>query len=332
MKRNYLISLLIFFAFLFSFGQETEKTSKENPFAAYLESPVFYGFKNGNFNSWVVTANLEYLLKTSENYGISFSAGYGRDFRLSKYDDDAFNFGINNIFGKKHHFIEVGGGIGIYSGDVYHSFRFGYRLHLFDRLMFRVAYTPYIRLWRHTDSFLFDRVNDITLSLGYRFGYGKNKSERKNDLEFGKIIHSVQLNSQPFFRNYDKKSGHLENLNLEILLLRLNRIRVLFEPGFGMAVIHRKDYSSEEIVIPVGINVLIGESHHFIEAGINFTGRFEYRYYLLEPKAGYRIYLWKHFTAHLLYSPYFWLSNKENRTYIKKDFVNSFTVGLGYKF
>jgi hypothetical protein len=99
-----------------------------------------------------------------------------------------------------------------------------------------------------------------------------------------------------------------------------------------MAVIHRKDYSSEEIVIPVGINVLIGESHHFIEAGINFTGRFEYRYYLLEPKAGYRIYLWKHFTAHLLYSPYFWLSNKENRTYIKKDFVNSFTVGLGYKF
>jgi len=51
-----------------------------------------------------------------------------------------------------------------------------------------------------------------------------------------------------------------------------------------------------------------------------------------QPNAGFRVYLWKKVIAHVLYSPYFWLSGKENREYITKDFVQSFTIGLGYKF
>lgn len=329
---NTALLIAVLLSFTYSEAQEPQAQATKNSFAAYLESPIFFGFENGKFHSWVTTANLEYFIKLSENFGISVSAGYGREFRFSRYIDDAYYFSFNSIFGKRHHFLEIGGGAGIYSGDVFHNYRFGYRLHLFDRLMIRVAYTPYIRLWAHTDSFLFDRENDITLSLGYRFGFVNKKSDKKDDRLFGKTFHSVQLNTQPLFRNFDKKYGHLESLNCEIPLVRLNRVRALFEFGFGIAVVHRKDYSSEEIVIPVGLNFLIGKSRHFIEAGLNLTGRFEYRYYQLEPKAGYRIYLWDHLMAHLLYSPYIWLSKKEYRTHIEKNFVNSLTAGVGFKF
>jgi len=222
MKNAFYIILL--FSVSFAIGQDTAKSFKARPFAVYLESPVFFGFNDGKFHSWVATANLEYFLNISENYGISISAGYGRDFRLNKYLDDAYNFGINNVFGKRHHFFELGTGLGIYSGDVFHIYRFGYRLHLFDRLMIRVAYTPYVRLWRHTDSFLFDRENDITVSLGYRFGVVNKKSERKSDSVFAKAFHSVNLNSMPLFRYFDDQNGHLESLSLEFWLNKFNNV------------------------------------------------------------------------------------------------------------
>jgi len=333
--------MAVLFISQFLFGQNSENLQKEHPLAVYLESPLFYRDWNGNSNSGIITANLEYLLKTSEINRVSFSLGAGREFLIKDYHhwDIVIFSEVSNVFGKRTHFFEAGLGPCYASGSLMIKMRLGYRLQLANRFLFRLGYTPY--LWPKTHYNYEDQPeivshSDLSISLGYRFGLNYSKKQSQGDGLFKHVVHSVLLDFQPFYQNYDAAKGNLKSLKIEIILKEHNRVNFLFSAGIVRTLQHYNyGLKTHDFVFTISFTTLYGIKGRYIEAGINFTGPVKWRnisFNYLQPNAGYRQYFFKRIYAHLLYSPYFWLSNKENRTYIKKDFMNSFTVGLGYKF
>jgi len=322
------------------FCQNSEKLTKENPIAVYLDSPLFYRDWYNNSFSRIITANLEYLLKTSKSNRISFSLGVGSEFSKEDYQnyDIVFFSEVSNLFGKRNHFFEVGLGPCYASGSLMIKTRLGYRMHLGNRFMFRLGYTPYIWLrphYNYEEQSEFVSHSDLSVSLGYRFGYKVQMAETKTDSIFNSLIHSIQLNYNPYYQSYKGWNGNEKSLQIEITLKRSLHYNILLSAGISRTKQHFGALETSNYIFPLCLTMLYGNRGRYIETGIKLSGPIKWRYssfYYLQPIVGYRQYFIKRIFAHLLYSPYFWLSNKEDRVYIAKDFVQNFTIGLGFKF
>jgi hypothetical protein len=321
----------------FLFSQDTTENKNDNSYSVFFESPLFYE-DWWEYQNTVLTINFEYLIN-KKNGGLSFLLGYGRIF--SSYDgvfysDPYFNTEINYLFGKKHHFLEIGTGLG-YGSSVFLKFRLGYRLNLGKRLLFRIAYTPTVYLRQHNDTEEhppFTGFNGLSLSLGYRFGIHIPKETWNTKF---KRLYGLQFDFQPLFQNYKGGKGYNLNLFLEILIHKTEKLLLTSGLGFGYGNSYRHKGSFSYNSLPLGFTMLYGNKTHFAEAGIKAAwipigGNKDGTYFTLQPEIGYRIHLWKRFMARVAYTPYWWLADKEGREYIEKNFVNSFTIGIGVRF
>ena len=318
-------------------GQETSKASNNNLYSVFVQSPFFYRDYPGNNDYWIFTTNFEYLLYAGSDFPLSLSLGFGREFRFKDVGiyDLVITSEVNQLFGDGKHFFELGAGLGMASATFMMQFRLGYRLHLGKRLLFRAAYNPYLYFDRSEENPHYRGSHNISVSLGYRFGYSETKREEKKDGLFGSAVHSLQLNSMPLFFNYQYKQGHMEYVSIELPLVQLDNLHFNIAAGVGVRSVRNLYWTDDGIVFLGGLNILYGGGNHYLETGVNFSGRDYYRehnFYFAQPMAGYRLYFGKRFMARLLYSPYFWLSDKEGESLIEKKFVHNFTIGVGVRF
>jgi hypothetical protein len=318
----------------FLFSQDTTENKNDNSYSVFFESPLFYE-DWWEYQNTVLTINFEYLIN-KKNGGLSFLLGYGRIF--SSYDgvfysDPYFNTEINYLFGKKHHFLEIGTGLG-YGSSVFLKFRLGYRLNLGKRLLFRIAYTPTVYLRQHNDTEEhppFTGFNGLSLSLGYRFGIHISNEKQGSKCKW---FSGMRLDWQPFFKDYKNVNTFSGTINLEFLLAKFTSVSLNAMAGLGYA---SKIHYSGSYLFPFSFNVVYGTKRHFAETGIRFTwipvnGNDDGTYFTLGPEIGYRIHLWKHFMARIAYTPYWWLADKVGKEHIEKSFVNSATIGVGWRF
>ena len=333
MKTKLSISLILFALSVLTKGQEINHKNTENCFSVFVESPFFY--KDWwEYEHSVVSVNLEYLLRSKNNPGLSLVLGYGEIIEYYEgiyYLDPYVHTEITKLFGRKNHFFELGGGGG-YASSVFLNLRLGYRLELGKRFLFRVAFTPafYPRMHIDTEEHPeFTGFNAISVGLGYRFGIHIPKETRNTKL---KRLYGLQFDFQPFFQSYNGGKGYNGNLFLEILIHKTEKLRLTSGLGFGYGNA-KYAYNS----VPFGVSLLYGRNKHFLETGIKSVwipigGNSDGTFFTLQPELGYRIHLWKHFMARVAYTPYWWLSDKKGRNYIEKKYVNSVTVGVGVRF
>jgi hypothetical protein len=333
MKTKLSFLLILFAISLLTTGQETNNTNTENRFSVFVESPLFFKMWN-NENANIGLINFEYLQKRTNSFSNSYSIGLVAliHYENEWYAPDApvINLQYNAVFGRKNNFFETG--IGLTVPVFLLNLRFGYRLNIGKRLLFKIAYTPTIYLEKHIDTEEYSPYtgyNGISVSLGYRFGIHISNETWNTKFNW---LYGLQFDFQPFFQNYKGGKGYNGNLFLEILIHKTEKLRLTSGLGFGYGNA-KYAYNS----IPFGVSLLYGRNKHFLETGIKSVwipigGNSDGTFFTLQPELGYRIHLWKHFMARVAYTPYWWLSDKKGREYIEKKFVNCITVGVGVRF
>ena len=330
------IAIIIFPLLLFS--QENKSKPFGNSFSVSVESPLFFKSwyeENGN----VGFLNFELFDKRKENFANSYSLGlllianlYGEVYVPQQ---PIFYFQYAAVFGKKRHFFELGTGLVV--PEFLLNLRFGYRLNLGKRILFRAAYTPSVYLEQHIDSEEYPSYtvfNGLSLSLGYRFGIKTSKEKWDNNWKW---LSGMQLNFQPFFKNYKGYEGYYGEVDLELLLYTINDISIKGLTGFGYGSL-KSDYERFAYnSIPFGVRLLVGRKNHFPEMGIKSAwipigGNSDGTFFTLQPELGYRFCPGKHFMARVAYTPYWWLSNNSGKEYVEQKFVHSATIGIGWRF
>jgi len=338
MRRIILVFILLFVSNPLLFTQQNDGYRKNKPFSLYFDSPILFNTWFKDVNSKILTLDLEYLITDSHNTKVAISAGYGREFWLgTPYSEMVISSEFKMLIGRKSHFFETGTGFYYICCYPILRFRLGYRLNLGDNFLFRIAYTPYINLkplYNDDDEKYFYTANDISISLGYRFGIHIPKETWNTKF---KRLYGLQFDFQPLFQNYKGGKGYNLNLFLEILIHKTEKLLLTSGLGFGYGNSYRHKGSFSYTSLPVGFTMLYGNKTHFAEAGIKASwipvgGNKEGTYFTLQPEIGYRIHLWKRFMARVAYTPYWWLADKKGREYIEKNFVNSVTVGIGVRF
>jgi hypothetical protein len=235
---------------------------------------------------------------------------------------------IKKIFGKKTHFLETG--LGFDFSTLYLMFRIGYRAELFDHLLLRVGYTPYL-LIDETRFYSINRMsfhNSFSVSIGYRFGGEKFQTNWDNNWDW---LSALQFNVQPFFSHFAGYGGFYFTIGPEFKV---------FDTGENLAVKPWIAYAYGPVSyslegLSTGVRMVYGKKHHFAEAGMGtvwfpVNGQYSGNYFILQPEIGYRIRFWKRLMARIAYAPYWWLSDKKGKENVEKKFVNSVTVGVGY--
>lgn len=166
----------------FLFSQDTTGNKNDNSFSVFAESPLPY-FSMGSYKYSVATLNLEYTFNRNSNRMTSLFLGYGLTYNItiSNVRFDAVSGGILWNFGEKWYRLEVGGGLSYFGFDMNINGRIGARLIPGNRILFRVAYTPYVFTGLFTsDSIIESFENFLSVSFGYRFGiHSKRKMEDK---------------------------------------------------------------------------------------------------------------------------------------------------------
>ncbi|NOX45496.1 MAG: hypothetical protein GXO89_00780 [Chlorobi bacterium] len=333
-KVNTLIILMTILVFS-GFGQNEDLNGNhQNSYSVYLETPLFFKDYSGDpGNAGFI--NFEYLNKRKKNYYNSFSLGLL--FVLS-IDNTVFmpsvpvlNFQYNAVFGKSKHFFETG--VGFVAPIFILNLRFGYRLQLGQRLLFRAAYTPSLyleNLITEEESPPFLGYNALSISIGYRFA--KNMSNGTWDFKY-RWLSNIQMGWQAGFEHFRGHGGFYGTLKIEFLLARFEKVSLRSWIGYAYGPVN---YPVQGL--PLGFCTVYGKGRHFIETGMGFAwypephGNFSGNYYALQPEIGYRVHLGKRFLARLAYTPYWWLADKKGREHIQKEFVNSATIGIGYRF
>ncbi len=182
MNKKLLPFTLFLFIFSITYGQKINKDSKENSFSVFAESPLPY-FSMGSYKYSVATLNLEYTFNRNSNRMTSLFLGYGLTYNItiSNVRFDAVSGGILWNFGEKWYRLEVGGGLSYFGFDMNINGRIGARLIPGNRILIRVAYTPYVFTGLFTsDSIIESFENFLSVSFGYRFGiHSKRKKEDK---------------------------------------------------------------------------------------------------------------------------------------------------------
>ena len=333
-KKLTLLILSLFLVRLVS-GQETDSTGKKSYFSVSVESPFFY--KDWwEYSHNVLTVNIEYLKLRENKPGLSFVLGFGSI--ISKYEgvvyyQDPYIAGeMNFLFGKKNHYFEIGFGPG-YATSVFFKGRFGYRLQLGKRLLFRIAYTPAVYLRMHIDTEEhpdFTGFNALSVGLGYRFGINTSKEKWNTNWRW---LSGMQLNYQPFFKYLNGYSRYYGEVDLELLIYSVNKIKINGIIGFGYGDVT----SFAFISVPFGVELLYGRKNHFFETGMkvawlpneNFD---DGKFFTLQPELGYRFCPGKHFMVHVAYTPYWWQSDNNDNGNTEQKFAHSITIGIGWRF
>lgn len=112
-----------------------------------------------------LTANYERLIKVNSGY-VSFSVGGGPLFGISDYSGvyPTGDLELDVLFGRNHHFLEIGGGLKIFFGNnvvpALVKSRLGYRLMAGQRVVFRISY----------ELLLVPIEMGLSVCIGYRFG------------------------------------------------------------------------------------------------------------------------------------------------------------------
>ncbi len=327
--------LLSFVLFLFVtriiFGQEIKKEDKENSFSVFIESPLFFSSLVEEHD--IYTVNLEYLLNTK--YKIYISFGYGRIFSVNNWpsSDMVLTTEFNKLIGGKNHFFEIGGGLSYLRPNIITNFRLGYRGVFWKRVLVRVGYTPGFLIF-YGPNIIGPLDNMLSVSLGYRFGINISKQKWDNNVGW---LSGLQLNWQPYFKSYKDISGFYGTVDLEFLLANFEKTTLNATVGFGYAMSGSYNGRFSYNAIPVSVSALYGKGKHFAETGIRLTwipigGNSDGNFFMLQPELGYRIHPGKHFMARIAYTPYWWLSDSKGKEYIEKSFVNSATIGIGWRF
>jgi hypothetical protein len=307
--KNYHPRSILLFIFLvsvncFSFSQDSGfdkpvKVKKEKEFSVFVESPFFLKMWN-NKNANIGLINFEYLQRRTNFFSNSYSIGL---VALIHYENEWYapdapvvNLQYNAVLGKKNNFFETG--IGLTVPVFMLNLRFGYRLNIGKRLLFKVAYTPTVYLEKHIDTEEYPSYtgyNGISVSLGYRFGIHIPKETR--NMKF-KRLYGLQFEFQPFFQCYKGGKGNNGNLFLEILIHKTEKLRLTSGLGFGYGNSYPDKGRFSYTSLPVGFTMLYGKKTHFAEAGIKTAwipigGNKDGTYFTLQPEIGYRIQIWK---------------------------------------
>jgi hypothetical protein len=294
-----------------------------------LETPLFFSaFGDGDI---LFTANFDFFL--SPNHKSLMSFGYGRLFFMEdwNYSDMVLTSGFTGLVGEKNHYLEVGGNLAYLVGDIMVSFRFGYRGVFWKRILARVAYTP---------GFLFFSGNDIigpidhtlSVSIGYRFG--KDISKQVWDTKY-RWLSNLQLDWQFSLSPDNVNGGVYRSFSLEFLIMGFEKLSLMSWLGYVNGDYGLTDYPVEGL--PFGFRANFGKKKHFLESGIGFAwfplnGNLSGNFYKLQLEVGGRINLGKRFLIRLAYTPYWWLADNEGREHIEPGFVNSISLGIGYRF
>lgn len=102
----------------------------------------------------------------------TLNTGFGFVFENCKPGTVVVPVGLNLITGRLSDFFETGINVTVVGPDVMLLARIGYRKHFNNRILFRIAYTPYFWLPAHIDTEEYPKytgANTISVSLGYRF-------------------------------------------------------------------------------------------------------------------------------------------------------------------
>lgn len=332
MKTNlFLTSLILFVLPILVMGQETYNQKDESRFSVFAESPLFFSSFVDDYT--IYTVNLEYVLSTKNKTYISF--GYGRIFSANNWpsSDMVLTTEFNKLIGSKNHLFEIGGGLSYLSTNIMTNFRLGYRGVFWKRLLVRIAYTPGFLIFAGND-IIGPIDNILSVSLGYRFNIHISKEKWDKNVSW---LASMQLNWQPFFKSYKAINGFYGTVNLEFLLAKFEKTTLNATAGFGYATSRSYNGRFSYNAIPVSVSAQYGKDKHFAETGIRLTlipigGNRDGNFYMLQPELGYRIHPGKHFMARIAYTPYWWLSYSEGKEHIEKSFVNSATIGVGWRF
>jgi hypothetical protein len=325
MKRIFTFSIIFLLFSTFTLSQQNVSNSTQKSFSVFFDYPIFFRTENGTSDYHLITANLEYLLNPGKKSKSLISLGYGTAiYKFGQtYSDMAFAVEFNKLWGSKNHFFESGIALN-YISDFLLKFRFGYRLVLWEKWLVRVGYTPYVWI----DNWQMTGFNNLSLSIGYTFG---NSNVLKN--VWNRIL-GIQLNSQPLYHHWEGLPGHLEIIDLELLIVDFENSKLIFSAGYGWAKVTEENEKHRRPHLEIksfGLHFLKGKKH-YIESGFGFSFSDKY-HFMLQPQLGYRFHFWKRFMARAAYSPYWWLiSNPVDKANMTKPFVQSATIGLGFRF
>jgi len=166
-----IVSLIVLTTLSFSQDGIVELNKKQHYFAASVNIPVFYKYY-GQDGHFFPSVSIEYIRYRNPTNKTSYSLIYGKEI---DYEDNwtrnVIGFEITKIFGRKHTFIEVGGGVS-YNRNIDVHPRIGGRFNFGKHLLIKLAYTPRLRLEPELYT-TFDHF--ATISFGYRFGFLKKK-------------------------------------------------------------------------------------------------------------------------------------------------------------
>ncbi len=165
MKKLFIFICLFVLIPSVTFCQADLKQENHNLNTVFIQSDFLTWSEE--FGLLSLTANYERFLKVTSGY-LSFSAGGGPLIGIYDYSGiySTIDFEFDGLFGRKHHFFEIGGGLKIFNGNneipgLLKS-RIGYRLLVGQRVMFRISY----------ELFLMPVEMGFSVGFGYRFGGG----------------------------------------------------------------------------------------------------------------------------------------------------------------
>jgi hypothetical protein len=162
MKKQIIFICLIILVESEIFCQEYSK--QKNHLNTFLVHSDFLTWLR-EFGLLSLTANYERLLKVNTGY-VSFSIGGGPLLGIVDYYSiyPTGELELDALFGRNHHFLEIGSGLKMFFGNhVVPSLvksRLGYRLMTGQRVVFRISY----------ELLLVPVEMGFSIGLGYRFG------------------------------------------------------------------------------------------------------------------------------------------------------------------
>ncbi len=167
MKKNIIHICLFLFVTQFVISQEAPKPIDNKSNTIFVQSGFWT--PEGKFDYLSLTANYERLIKTRKNGYVSFSIGIGSFSTLfDNYSSQTFvNTAIDKVLGNQNHFFEAGAGVIYIDGNGFLNPRFGYRLMVGNRFMFRCLVNLFIPSYIH----------GFSISLGYRLGGNSHKNK-----------------------------------------------------------------------------------------------------------------------------------------------------------
>ncbi len=323
------------------YGQEKINEGKKKSYSIFLETPLYFG-EWSKYMTNLGYVNFEYIggnkacFRNSYSFGIAFIIiDFSSNDNLYKPNFPVLNIQYNAVIGRTKHFFETG--VGLRIPDFTLNLRFGYRINILKRFLFRVAFIPSINLnpnIYYEDYPLFKIFPGVSFGFGYRFGIHIPKDKRDKVVS---RLAGIQLDWHSFFKSYKDINGFYGTVNLEFLLAKFENITLNATAGLGYAVSNKYNANFSYNAIPVSVSALYGKKKHFAETGIRLTwipigGNSDGNFFMLQPELGYRIHPGRHFMARIAYTPYWWLSDKIGKEHIEKSFVNSATIGVGWRF